>query len=144
MDSTSSRGRDSPPGADETALPGVESAIDELPVSHVREGMDVVDAEGKKIGEVDMVRLGDPEAVTLAGQEEAGARGGMIDAMLGVFGDRPDVPETIRNRLIHDGFIRIDGGLFGPTRYALADQVAGVVGDTVRLNARKDDLIKPE
>lgn len=123
-----------------TLHPGQQ--IDEMPISRVREGMDVVDADGEKVGEVALVRLGDPDAVTLAGQEGPDEDRGILNDVASVFGggDEPKVPEAIRARLIHEGFIKIDGGLLGDDQYALADQIATVAGDTVRLNVDKDDL----
>jgi hypothetical protein len=39
------------------------------PIRFVQEGMRVVDASGRPIGKVELVRLGDPDAVTARGQE---------------------------------------------------------------------------
>lgn len=144
MESTSSSDHDRLIRVGESAEPEFELQVDELPISRVREGMEVIDAGGKKIGDVERVHLGDPEAITNAGQERPDSRPGLADALLSVFTDSsPDMPESIRNRLIHDGFIKVDGGLLGPTRYALAGQIASVSGDTVRLTARADELIEP-
>ena len=52
------------------------------------------------------------------------------------------MPDTVRNRLLHHGYIRLDGGLFQGDRYVLADCISGVHGDTVMLLDDKDDLIK--
>jgi len=118
--------------------------VDSLPISRVREGMDVYDADGDKVGEIDMVRMGDPEAVTTEGQEAPGAAddAGLIGDVARAFGarDEPRVPESLRARMIHDGFIRIDGGFLGKTRYAISEQIARVEGDGVRLSVSKDEL----
>jgi hypothetical protein len=118
--------------------------VDHLPISRVREGMDVYDADGDKVGEIDMVQMGDPEAVTTEGQEAPGGAddSGLIGDVARVFGarDEPLVPESLRARMIHDGFIRIDGGFLGKTRYAISDQIAQVEGDGVRLSVSKDEL----
>jgi len=54
-----------------------------------------------------------------------------------------DLPETVRARLLHDGFVRMDAeGLFNADRYILPDQIAGVSGDKVTLNVTKDELVK--
>jgi hypothetical protein len=116
---------------------------DNLPVSRVREGMEVIDAEGKKIGKVVYVHLGDPDAYTVTGEEEE-QPAGLLDLIDSVFGQEPKVPEEVRERLLHDGFIKVDGGLLGPTRYALAGQIARVSGDTVYLADRKEELVKEE
>jgi hypothetical protein len=115
---------------------------DSLPISRVREGMEVVEADGKKIGKVVYVHLGDPDASTVTDDEEQPA--GLLDFVDSVFGKEPNVPEEVRERLLHDGFIKIDGGLLGPTRYALAGQIARVSGNTVYLADRKEELVKEE
>ncbi|WP_066588093.1 hypothetical protein [Cellulomonas timonensis] len=43
------------------------------PIAHVREGTKVVDVEGREVGKVGFVRMGDPEAVTGRGQRGIGA-----------------------------------------------------------------------
>jgi hypothetical protein len=53
------------------------------------------------------------------------------------------LPESVQARMLHDGFVEIDGGFLGATRFALADQIAGVGADEVRLSVEKDGLIKP-
>lgn len=121
-----------------------ELQIDEMPIARVREGMSVVDVDGEKVGDVSLVHLGDPEAITLAGQEGADEDRDFLEDIAAVFGggEEPKVPEAIRRRMIREGFIKIDGGLLRHDWYAMADQVAAVAGDTVRLNVDKDDLIK--
>jgi hypothetical protein len=124
--------------------PVPELQIDEMPIARVREGMAVVDADGEKVGDVSLVHLGDPEAITLAGQEGAEEDRGFLDAIASFFGggDEPKAPEAIRRRLIREGFIKINGGPLRHGWYAMSDQVAAVAGDTVRLNVDKDDLVK--
>ena len=128
----------------ESGLGDLTTEVDSLAISRVREGMDVFDADGDKVGEVDLVRMGDPEAVTTEGQEAPGGvdDGGLIGDVARAFGarDEPRVPDSLRARMIHDGFIRIDGGFLGKTRYAIADQIARVEGDGVRLSVTKDEL----
>ena len=131
-------------GAGDAATPIPGQQIDEMPISSVREGMTVVDADGNKVGDVSFVRLGDPEAVTLEGQVDVNEGRSILDDVASAFGggDEPKVPDAIGRRLVHDGFIKIDGGLMRGDWYANADQVAAVAGDTVRLNVDKDDLVK--
>lgn len=55
----------------------------------------------------------------------------------------PDVPKPLRDRLLREGFIKIDG--YGPNfldtdRYVPARHVASVAGDTVTLNIRRDQI----
>jgi len=134
---------------------------DRGPISQVREGMTVVDANGDELGKVAFVKMGDPEAVTTAGQglgagvdddvvvgAPAGSASttsgaGVVEGLGGIFGGgaEPDLPESIRNQMVRVGFIKVDGkGWFDTDYYASADQVAGVAGDTVRLGVSRDAL----
>jgi hypothetical protein len=65
------------------------------------------------------------------------------DIALGLFG-KDDLPEEMQQRLINEGFIRIDAhGLFASDRFALADQIDRVVGENIYLNVPGDGLLKP-
>ena len=112
------------------------------PIAQVSEGMRVIDANGDDVGKVVAVRMGDPAAVTTVGEEDRGSESILNDVgdIFGGAGD-PDLPETFRNELVRVGYIRIDAkGWFNRDRYAAADQIAGVSGDTVRLSIDKDAL----
>ena len=128
---------------DNTASGSMTSdTVESGPIAQVREGMTVVDAAGDQIGKVEFVKMGDPAAMTIVG-EESGGGGGLLDtggSLSGGGGD-PDLPEAFRNELVRVGFIKIDGkGWFGRDHYASAEQIAGVSGDTVRLSVAKDAL----
>ena len=108
------------------------------PISQVREGMGVVDAAGDDVGKVDYVKMGDPSAQTTMGEESDD--GGLMG---GFGGGEPDVEEPFRSELIRVGFIKVDvSGWFTGHRYARADQIASVSGDTVMLSVNKDSLAK--
>lgn len=131
-------------------------------ITLVREGMTVVDSSGEELGSVDRVQMGDPSAATAGGQDAgddvgvaaapvglagtggsgAGAAGGGVAAPIGVFGGGDlDLPEAFAEDLLRVGFVKIDGkGWFDRDRYAAADEIAGVSGDTVRLSVGKDAL----
>jgi len=101
--------------------------------------MRVIDSAGQEIGNVSLVRMGDPEAVTLEGEAsgDQGILGGVANAF--GFSDEPDLPPTLQARLMRFGFIKIDGeGLFSKDRYVRSDKIAGVSADTVRLSVPKD------
>jgi hypothetical protein len=105
--------------------------------------MQAVDASGDNLGEVTYVKMGDPDAVTTVG-EEADTGGGLFGGG-GFLGgdDEPQAEATIRRQLVRVGFLKVGGGgLFGKGRYASADQVASVSGDTVTLSVMKDDLVR--
>jgi hypothetical protein len=101
------------------------------PITKVREGMRAVDASGKEIGTVELVKLGDPEAVTTQGQQtESG---------------EPHVPGEMRDRLLRLGFVKIDRkGFFRSDAYVAADQITRVADDVVELSATDQGLPSEE
>jgi len=115
-------------------------------LENVREGMKVFDSAHHEIGKVEWVKLVDEDEETgepvEAGLDAEPDRHSLITDIAEAFrGD--DVPEEVRERLLHDGFIRIDAeGLFAADRYVLPDQIAGVSGDGITLTVSKDQLIK--
>jgi hypothetical protein len=93
--------------------------------------MRVVDVEGKDIGKVEMVKMGDPEAMTTQGNE-IGPSTGIVP--LDHEYNEPEVPQPIRGDLLRVGFIKVDGpDLFDTDRYFRADAIESVEGDTVRI-----------
>ncbi len=109
-------------------------------IEQVREGMTVVDRAGARVGEVSLVQMGDPEAVTTAGNDYE-VPGLVRDVVRSVVGAEPDVPEPLRSRLRRYGFLKVDGpGLMDADRYVRADRIAGITGDTVRLSVTRDQL----
>jgi hypothetical protein len=113
------------------------------PIAQVHEGMDVVDASGDKIGTVEMVKMGDPQAPTIGAG--ADTYESMTDRSATVFGwdKEPDLPPQLAAHLLRVGFIKIDStGLFAKDRYVAADRIASVSTDAIRLTVNKDDLAK--
>ena len=116
------------------------------PLEQVREGMTVVDRSGTQLGKVIRVRMGDFEAVTIAGNEPEGA-GVLIPAppvmeetatMIGtgpVWRDADaldDLPEPVRQHLLRAGFVEIQGrDLHGAQRFIAGSWVSTVSGNTV-------------
>jgi hypothetical protein len=117
------------------------SNLDTSMLDRVQEGMRVVDASGAEIGKVQYVQMGDPEAVTTAGNDRPRTD------LMGVVGEavlpdeaEPDVPEPLRSNLRRTGYLKIDG--HGADRYVPSDRVRDVSGDVVRLTVRKDQLAR--
>ena len=115
---------------------------------NVHEGMKVVDARRNEIGRVDWVQYGnddpataDVEARTTEGVEDE-RDDTLIDNIVDAF--RVDeLPEALRQRLLMQGFVRIDSdGIFAADRYVLPDQIAGVADDELMLKVEKSDLVK--
>lgn len=110
----------------------------------VTEGMEVYDRDQKKVGEVESLFMG--AQADSVGSEPALTTGSapmendsLVEDVARVFTD--DMPEVVRSRLRHSGFIRVDGGLFSGDRYALREHIASVTGDRVILNIRGEEMI---
>ena len=116
----------------------------------IREGMEVHDSQEHKIGTVKEVYFGASSDEMM--KHGAGAAtapdpdlrdDSLIDDVARGLFDVDDLPEEMRQRLINEGFLRIDtAGLFTSDRYILPEQIAGIHGDHVHLNVSKDALLK--
>jgi hypothetical protein len=118
-------------------------------LTRIREDMEVYGANGDHIGEVEFVYMGASSpvanemgtgAATTANTELRSES--ILDVVANAFRD-DNIPEVLRTRLEHDGFIRVEAdGLFTSDRYVLPEQIASVSNDRVILTVNKDDLIK--
>ena len=113
----------------------------------IREGMTVRDRDGNDLGKVDFVHFSDedpgtpgPETLT-AGADPREDRHSILDVVADALGAH-HVPEELRQRLLRNGFLRVDRGLFGHDRYVLPDQIASVRDGEVILSASRDDLVR--
>jgi hypothetical protein len=112
----------------------------------IHEGMKVIDSTNKQIGEVEMVMFGDDDPATpeleATGLSRRDRRDTLIDNIADAF-RTDDLPEEVREKLLHQGFIRVDAdGLFAADRYVTPEQISSVDADAVILTVAKDDLIK--
>jgi len=115
----------------------------ESPIAQVTEGMRVIDADGEEVGVVDIVRLSDPDAVTV--QAPVGAAGSLPDRLGTEDSDEPDVPADVAARLLRTGYLKVDGEEpFDVALYVAADQISDVSGDVVQLSVGSDELIAEE
>jgi hypothetical protein len=113
---------------------------------NVHEGMKVFDHDHHEIGRVDWVRFGadDPstpeiEAVTPGAEPEDDS---LIDVVARAF-RTDEIPEELRERMLEQGFVRIDAdGLFAADRYVMPDQIGSIGDDGIVLTVKKDDLYK--
>ena len=119
----------------------------------IREGMEVHDSTGNKLGTVRRVQMGGNDPVDAQeSAREAGptnAEPNTYDATL--LGDlastftrnNDGLPDEARLDLERKGFIQIDSpGILAADRYAAADQIARVEGDDVVLSVAADALVK--
>lgn len=116
------------------------------PLMQVEEGMRVFDRLHNEIGTVEWVKISDddpstPEVEAATAERRARATS-FIENIAEVFA--PDqLPEEVRDRLLQQGFIRIDAdGLFAADRYVTPDQILSVEGDEVMLSVTRDELLK--
>jgi hypothetical protein len=119
--------------------------------------MEVYDREGKKVGTVEEIYFGEVDPQTddlgLGPQDisDPGTAGEPRDAVDFAFGGTTSpsgelsrMEETVRNRLLREGFVRMDtGGLFSSDRYVLADTIRSISDDAVHLRVTGDELIEP-
>jgi hypothetical protein len=99
------------------------------PISQVLEGMRVFDAEGKEVGTVEYVKLGDPEAITTLGEETES--------------DEPRVAGELGERLLRLGFIKVDRkGLLKSDGYVAADEIDRVQDGAVHLTVTDKEMLK--
>ena len=114
----------------------------------IEEGMKVFDRERHEIGKVEYVQFGDddpdtPEVEAAAPNTLDRRDRTIVDDIAMAFTASDEVPDELRQRLLEQGFVRIDAnGLFASDRYVTPDQIASVTGDGLMLNVTKDELIK--
>jgi hypothetical protein len=114
-------------------------------LARVQEGMKVFDVETHEIGKVAWVRLGEDDPSTPEIESASPAveveDSSLIDDIAQAF--RPDeLPEEMRERLLEDGFVRLEGGLLSGDRYILPDQISAVSDEGLILNVDKNELLK--
>lgn len=110
------------------------------------QGMRVFDREHHEIGKVEWVQFGDDDPDTLEVEASGPRRDrddvNLFDVIAKAF-TSDNVPEELRDRLVHQGFVRIDAdGLFQADRYVMPEQIDSVSSDGMTLNVTKDELIK--
>lgn len=121
-------------------------------LSKVYEGMRVFDRDENEVGRVAYVRFGevDRDAAERGkgamdpGRDEPPFDEPMIDFALGGAGSSEDRQQMdlIKSRMMESGYLRIDAkGFFASDRFALAEQIASVSEDSVRLAAKRDELV---
>ncbi|WP_159617252.1 hypothetical protein [Arthrobacter zhaoguopingii] len=105
----------------------------------IRTGMQVFDRSGEKVGVVKVVELGRnsmpvSQLVTHGGTKVSGLRGAVATPVT-------DLPMARRNRLISDGFIRIDCDRASTDLFEPLGAVDRVAGSIVRLSVKHHQAI---
>ena len=100
----------------------------------------MVDATGTEVGTVDLVQRGDPNAVTV--QAPTADPGSSLDELIeSTAVEEPDVPADLAARLLHSGYLKVSTELARTGAvYVLADRIAAVTDDRVRLAVPAADL----
>ncbi|MDQ0819575.1 hypothetical protein QFZ69_000454 [Arthrobacter sp. V1I7] len=70
-------------------------------IEQVYEGMHVVGPDGKKVGKVEDLKMGDPEAVTSDGQTDP-ETGGLVGSVIDDFARTSRLPRHTAERLLAD------------------------------------------
>ncbi|NED97385.1 hypothetical protein G1H11_18980 [Phytoactinopolyspora alkaliphila] len=104
-----------------------------------REGMPVLDVTGEEIGTVQEMKLGDPEAVTGAGQE-AGDNPPTILGHIAEAFTSDDLPEHVAERARRLGYLKVSRTMSPTDIFVIGDQVADVADGSVRLSVERDEL----
>lgn len=103
-------------------------------IEQVREGMNVVASDGKKIGKVRALKMGDPEAVTSDGQTDP-ETGGLVNTVIDGFAASSNLPRHTAERLLRIGYVQVDkAGLLAGHAYYASDELDRVEGDTLWLS----------
>lgn len=102
-------------------------------IEQVREGMHVVASDGQKVGKVEDLKMGDPEAITAEGQTDP-ETGGLVNTGIAAFAETSKLPHHTAERLLRIGYIKVDKpGLLTGHAYFTADELDRVEDDTVWL-----------
>lgn len=132
--------------SEEVLAPHALSERDKL--NQVNVGMEVFDRLGRRVGRVDDIYSGTGDELLTAPAPAPVMRalpagsGQPVPGLTDAVGPKEGMPLAVRNRLLHDGFIRVDAGLLKHHRYVLPGQIDQVTGKRVTLRGVAEDLLK--
>lgn len=109
------------------------------PIAQAKVGMPVIDSDGEIVGDVQDLKMGDPEAITTQGQQ---APGGLMDDLRDVVvGTEPDVHPQRAAQLLRTGYLKVDArGLFARDLYVGPEQIDHVDSRGVALVVPRSQL----
>lgn len=114
----------------------------------IHAGMKVYDRNQHEIGTIEYVQFTDedpespgPETATTTLDKTAADRNTFLEGIARAIGGDDDLPEELRQRLLREGYIKIDTGVLRSDVFALPDQVASVSDENVYLEATREELI---
>jgi len=122
-----------------------------IDVTRIKEGMTVYNINNDKIGTVDYVKFSDedsnhPGAETASPSDEPYENNiGVIKAVAtagSVIDENDNIPQVLRARLNHSGYIRVNSsGFFESDYYVSLEKVTSIAGENVHVETTKEDLI---
>jgi hypothetical protein len=114
----------------------------------IHTGMRVFDRNEHEVGTIEYVQFTDedptkpgPETATETVDKTSPERNGFVEGIARAIAGGDDLPEEVRQKLLRDGYIKIDTGLLRSDVYALPDQVSSVSSEKVYLDVTRDELI---
>jgi hypothetical protein len=125
-------------------LPPQEMDNENRILTRIHEGMEVVDAEGHKVGKVDLVQLSSGDVAGRGAEipstmKESGDS--IFNTMARGLQDEEYLPDEIKSRLMYSGFVRVDSNeLLKADRYIVTEQIESVKDGEVHLKTRFRDL----
>jgi hypothetical protein len=121
-------------------------------LEQIHEGMKVYDQTEREVGKVKSIYFGSvADAANDPGQTPETNDGAspnpyphtFLNDFANALDDPNEIPETLRERLIYNGYVRIDtSGWFTKDVYAMPDQIESVSDDKVYLTVTADELVK--
>lgn len=121
----------------------VDDATNLATMERLRDGMNVVDADGVEVGTIGMIRFGDP-AATPVNYEPSDVAGSVFATDL--VRSEPRVSEPLRGSLLQLGYVRVDEKLHlrrDHHYYVMPQQIVAIEDDTISLGLSKSELIQP-
>lgn len=118
-------------------------------LAKIHKGMTLYDQSQAEIGTVEYVQFGDEDPLKPGARAATSGRNGdgeraewLVESLLDVFAP-DDLPDTLRQRLLLYGFVRVDApGLFNTDRYIFPNQIQSVEGKRVTLKVSKGELVQ--
>jgi len=126
---------------------GMDQGLGSSMLQSIREGMEVYDIQGDKVGHVEYVQFGDEDVTTLGTDTQTAVDpalrrdDSLMENIAEALTPDNDLPEQLASQMIREGYIKIGTGMLRSDRYALMSQVASVTAERVDLNAHKDALV---
>jgi len=115
----------------------------------IHTGMKVYDRDQHEVGTIEYVQFTDedptqpgPETATETVDKTDPYRNTLVESIAKAIGGESDLPEEMRQKLLREGFIKIDTGILSSDVFALPKQISSVSGEKVYLDVKRDALIK--